>query len=283
VRDGVETRYIYDAAGNLLAEANSSNVIQKYYIHGLGLMAMVTPTGEVYTYHFNAVGSTIAMSDSSQNMVNKYAYDPFGNISANSVENVPQPFKFVGQYGVMTEPNGFYYMRARYYDPEVGRFISEDPSGFDGGINLFIYALNNPITLYDPNGLDPRGWPNPYDPRYSPPLDNPVLRCHVATHNDPVANLKAVAGIAAISFAPIAIPAAVTGGIAAVRAAITVAITNPQAVQNAAEFAEGLFTPGPPSSPSLWNYIGSGAGYAYDYLNKYTSNTVGSSSTSGGK
>lgn len=65
------------------------------------------------------------MTDSTQAIVNKYSYDPFGNLSANSVENVPQPFKFVGQYGVMTEPNGFYYMSARYYDPEVGRFISE--------------------------------------------------------------------------------------------------------------------------------------------------------------
>jgi len=44
-----------------------------------------------------------------------------------------QPFKFVGQYGVMTELNGFYYMRARYYDLEVGRFISENPIGFEGG------------------------------------------------------------------------------------------------------------------------------------------------------
>ncbi|MGO9370469.1 MAG: RHS repeat-associated core domain-containing protein [Syntrophobacteraceae bacterium] len=39
---------------------------------------------------------------------------------------MPQPFKFVGQYGVMAEPNGLYYMRARYYDPSVGRFTSED-------------------------------------------------------------------------------------------------------------------------------------------------------------
>jgi RHS repeat-associated protein len=65
-------------------------------------------------------------------MVNQYAYGPFGNI-LNQVEAVTQPFKFVGQFGVMTEPNGFYYMKARYYDPEVGRFISEDPIGFGGG------------------------------------------------------------------------------------------------------------------------------------------------------
>jgi RHS repeat-associated protein len=105
------------------------------------------------TYHYNAVGSTIAMTDAGQNIVNKYAYTPFG-IIANEVENVQQPFKFVGQYGVMTEPNGLYYMRARYYDPEVGRFVSEDPLGFDGGdVNLYVYVGNNPILLFDPWGL----------------------------------------------------------------------------------------------------------------------------------
>jgi RHS repeat-associated protein len=54
----------------------------------------------------------------------------------------------------MTEPNGMYYMRARYYDPRTGRFISQDPLGFDGGdVNLYIYAKNNPVLFSDPLGL----------------------------------------------------------------------------------------------------------------------------------
>jgi RHS repeat-associated protein len=53
----------------------------------------------------------------------------------------------------MVEPNGLYYMRARYYDPAVGRFISEDPLGFGGGdVNLYEYARNNPVTHIDPDG-----------------------------------------------------------------------------------------------------------------------------------
>jgi len=85
--------------------------------------------------------------------VNKYAYTPFG-IIANQQETINQPFKFVGQHGVMTEPNGLYYMRARYYDPEVGRFISEDPLGVEGGdVNLYVYVGNNPLLLIDPWGL----------------------------------------------------------------------------------------------------------------------------------
>jgi len=73
-------------------------------------------------------------------VVNRYAYTPYGRI-VGKAESVPQPFQYVGQYGVMAEPNGLDYMRARYYDPSVGRFISEDPLGFDGGdVNLYAYV-----------------------------------------------------------------------------------------------------------------------------------------------
>jgi len=145
VRSGVVTRYVYDTNGNLLAEADGQNNITRYYIYGLGLMAMVTASNQYYCYHFNALGSTVAVTDQSKSVKNKYAYDPFGNI-LSQVETVTQPFKFVGQFGVMTEPNGFYYMKARYYDPDVGRFISEDPIGFDGGdVNLYGYAANQPV------------------------------------------------------------------------------------------------------------------------------------------
>jgi RHS repeat-associated protein len=87
-----------------------------------------------------------------QAVVNSYAYDPFGQILGQQ-ESVTQPFKYVGQYGVMAEPNGLYYMRARYYDPTVGRFISEDPLGFGGGdVNLYAYVRNQPVNWIDPWG-----------------------------------------------------------------------------------------------------------------------------------
>jgi RHS repeat-associated protein len=154
-RNGVVTRYIYDAAGNLIAEADGANNITRYYIYGQGLLAMATPANQVYCYHFNATGSTVAVSDSGGSIVSSYAYDAFGNITGQQeAAGLTQPFKYVGQYGVMSEPNGFYYMRARYYDPKVGRFISEDPIGFDAGdVNLYAYVGNNPVMSIDPNGL----------------------------------------------------------------------------------------------------------------------------------
>lgn len=152
-RSGTVTRYIHDAAGNLLAEADGSGAITRYYIHGAGLLAMVTPAGALYCYHFDATGYTVALTDSTRTVVNKYAYSPFGAFT-NQVEAIAQPFKFVGQFGVITEPNGLIYMRARYYDPQVGRFISEDPIGFDGGdVNLYAYVQNDPVNWVDPLGL----------------------------------------------------------------------------------------------------------------------------------
>ncbi len=155
MRYGAQTHYIYDASGNLLGETDSSNVITRYYIYGAGLLAMVNAAdSKIYCYHFNALGSTIALTDINQAVVNTYAYTPFGIVTEQ--QTLQQPFKYVGQFGVMQEPNGLYYMRARYYDPAVGRFISEDPSGFSGGqVSLYAYVGNNPTAFVDPDGNIP--------------------------------------------------------------------------------------------------------------------------------
>ncbi len=105
-----------------------------------------------YTYHFDAIGITMALTDQSQNIVNQYAYSPYGR-DLGKAETRPQPFTCVGQHGVMAEQNDHYYMRARYYDADIGRFISEDPIRFEGGINLYAYVGGNPVNWVDPLGL----------------------------------------------------------------------------------------------------------------------------------
>lgn len=86
---------------------------------------------------------------------NKYAYDDFGNVATNSVEVVSNPFKYVGKYGVATDAPDLLYMRARYYMPSLGRFINKDPIGLAGGMNMYAYVGNNPLSLIDPLGLGP--------------------------------------------------------------------------------------------------------------------------------
>jgi len=152
VRNGVVTKYVFDAAGNLLAEANSSNVITRYYIYGKGLTAMVdAQTNALYVYHHDGTGHTVVLTNAAQQTVNTYAYDPYGRIMAQT-EAVAQPFQYAGQFGVIAEGNNLYYMRARYYDANVGRFISEDPIGFQGRLNLYAYVGGNPMMAIDPSG-----------------------------------------------------------------------------------------------------------------------------------
>jgi RHS repeat-associated protein len=154
IENSVETRYVVDPSGvstNVLAETNASGNITAYYVYGLGLISKITPSGQAYYYHYDGIGSTIAMSDSSGNIINKYAYDAFGDVLSEH-EATPNPFKYVGRFGVMDEGNGLLYMRARYYDPEAGRFINKDPIGFFWGVNMYMYVSNNPTNYIDPNG-----------------------------------------------------------------------------------------------------------------------------------
>jgi RHS repeat-associated protein len=147
-----ETRYVVDPNGTLLAEMNANNIITSYYVYGLGLISKITPTEEAYYYHYDGLGSTVAITNSTGTAVNTYSYDEFGKVISQS-ETISNSFKYVGKFGVMDDGNGLLYMRARYYDPEIGRFINKDPIGFAGGFNMYTYAGNNPVNFIDPSGL----------------------------------------------------------------------------------------------------------------------------------
>jgi RHS repeat-associated protein len=102
------------------------------------------------------VGKYDRYSDDTGAVAAKFAYTPFGEV-IDSVINQPAfdiPIGFAGQFGVLREPNGLYYMNARYYDPTMGRFLSEDPVGLSGrDLTLYSYAGNNPVVFVDPSGL----------------------------------------------------------------------------------------------------------------------------------
>ncbi len=68
-------------------------------------------------------------------------------------ESVRNPFRYTGRE--YDAESGLYYYRARYYDPALGRFLSEDPIGLEGGINPYAYVGNDPVNNRDPSGLCP--------------------------------------------------------------------------------------------------------------------------------
>ncbi len=92
------------------------------------------------------LGSTSALTDASGNLVETEAYDSFGN----SVGSARTRYGYTGRE---RDPDtGLLYYRARFYDPQLGRFISEDPAGFLGGLNFYGYVANNPLNFTDPTG-----------------------------------------------------------------------------------------------------------------------------------
>lgn len=149
IRNGAVTRYVYDIDGNVLAETDSAGNITRYYIHGLGLLAFITPAGELYTYHYNADGSTIALADINKKVVNKYTYSPLGELTAQK-EAIPQPFKYSGQYGTMQEAGGLCFTGDGYYNASAGRFISEAPIGVEAAVNPYAAITASPIDQLAP-------------------------------------------------------------------------------------------------------------------------------------
>ncbi|MCP5559020.1 MAG: RHS repeat protein [Verrucomicrobiaceae bacterium] len=108
-------------------------------------------------YHFDRIGSTIAVTDSSGAVTDAYAYGPYGEPQGR-LGTSSQPFTYVGLFGVRQE-GGLYQMRARYYDPTIARFLSRDaipPNLADPkSLNPYQYAAANPLRFIDPAGSTP--------------------------------------------------------------------------------------------------------------------------------
>ncbi len=146
------TKYVYDNEDILFELDGNGNIITEY-LHGPGIdepIAMIRG-GKTYYYHADGLGSIIAITNSAGWVVQRYDYNSFGEITYIQDPNFIQPYTYTGRE--YDNESGLYYYRARYYDAKVGRFISEDPIGFEGGINFYVYVGNNPVNFTDPSGL----------------------------------------------------------------------------------------------------------------------------------
>ena len=148
---------VYDTLPGLdrLLVKNSPDGTTTKYVYGDGLLYEVTGS-TLRAYHYDSRGSTIALTDAAGAVTDTFSYGPYGE-TWNHAGTTNTSLRFCGQYGVQTDSNGLLSMRARFYSPEIKRFVSQD--SYLGSalsplsLNRFSYAECNPISLIDPAGF----------------------------------------------------------------------------------------------------------------------------------
>ncbi|WBW98149.1 RHS repeat-associated core domain-containing protein [Oceanirhabdus sp. W0125-5] len=152
--NGNRVNHIWDGQ-NIIAETDAANNIISEYIRGINLIAVEKDNKKIF-YLYNGHGDVIQLTDENGNVIKNYQYDAFGN-ELNIDSNDTNPFRYGGEY--FDKETGLYYLRARYYDPKIGRFTTEDSYwGKDSdplSLNLYTYCHNNPIIYVDPSGNFP--------------------------------------------------------------------------------------------------------------------------------
>ena len=153
VAGGQTKRYVYDGE-DILLEYDGSNVLQAWYTHGptADEPIAITRGGQTYFYHADGLGTITDLTDSTGAIAKAYAYDGYGNV-LDAPGSVEQPYAYTGRE--LDPESGLYYYRARYYDPNIGRFLQQDPIKLFGGMNLYRYVRDNPTNGTDSSGLDP--------------------------------------------------------------------------------------------------------------------------------
>ena len=154
-----EVRYVWDGMC-VLQERDGNNTAKVTYTRGLdlsrtmqgaggigGLLARTDASGTAF-YHSDAGGNVTTMTDSSGNVVARYLYDPYGNLLAKSGAMADvNKYRFSSKE---VHPNsGLYYYGYRFYEPNLQRWLNEDPIGIAGGMNLYGFVNNRPTGMVD--------------------------------------------------------------------------------------------------------------------------------------
>jgi RHS repeat-associated protein len=144
--------FAYDG-DNLIEETNAAGAVVARYSQGLNIdqpLAMLRSSATSF-YHADGLDSVTSLSSGAGSLAQTYTFDSFGKQTASSGSLV-NPFQYTGRES--DSETGLYYYRARYYDPNTGRFLSEDPIRFKGGtVNFYAYVDGDPTTQTDPSGL----------------------------------------------------------------------------------------------------------------------------------
>ncbi|MDH3317565.1 MAG: RHS repeat-associated core domain-containing protein, partial [Gammaproteobacteria bacterium] len=155
VNNGVTADYLVDLNrehAQVLEERDQAGALVVRYERGDDLISQ-TRSGAISYYHYDGLGSTRALTDAAEAVTDIYTYDAFGNLIAQ-LGSTPNEFLFAGEQ--LDANSGFYYLRARYYHPDTGRFLTPDVfSGFPfdpPSLHRYTYTENDPVNNVDPSG-----------------------------------------------------------------------------------------------------------------------------------
>lgn len=155
---GGKTYFLYDGNALICELSNTGSVIATNTYGVNGLLSRNTTNGSVF-YSFDPQGSIAQRLDGSANVLSSDTYDCYG--SRLSTASGTDVFGFGAQAGYYTDgQTGLILCTHRYYNPQTGRFLTRDPFGLAGGVNLYEYGCNNPVNRVDPMGY----WASPVGP-----------------------------------------------------------------------------------------------------------------------
>ncbi len=147
------TNYVYDGADTIDEADQNGNTVAKYArTMNIDEPLAESRAGTVSYYQQDGLGTVTSLSNSAGALVQTYIFDSFGKLTA-STGSLTNPFRYTGRE--FDAETNLYYYRARYYDPNLGRFISEDSLGFVATADFYSYVENDALNLADPFGLCP--------------------------------------------------------------------------------------------------------------------------------
>ncbi len=150
------TNYLWDEAsvyGDVVLETDGSGTIQASYVLGEGQLLAQTRSGTTSYFLDDGQGNVRDLTNSSGAITDQYTYDAFGNV-LSAQGTTTNAYRYTGQQ--LDSLTGLYSLRARYYDPTSGRFLSRDTAGVDFSnpleLDRYSYTHDNPINFLDPTG-----------------------------------------------------------------------------------------------------------------------------------